>query len=46
MDTLVPRGAAGDQGMVNLIRAGEPGRTRASLAALTGRIPAIDRRLA
>jgi hypothetical protein len=46
LDWIPAAAAAGDQGMVNLIRAGEPARSRASLAALIGRIPAIDRRLA
>jgi Phosphotransferase enzyme family len=46
LDWIPAAAAAGDQGMVNLIRAGEPGRSRESLAALTERIPAIDRRLA
>jgi Phosphotransferase enzyme family len=46
LDWIPAAAAAGDQGMVNLIRAGEPARSRASLAALIERIPAIDRRLA
>jgi hypothetical protein len=45
LDWIPAAAAAGDQGMANLVRAGEPGRSRISLAALAGRIPAIDRRL-
>lgn len=37
--------AAGDPGMVNLMRGGAPERTRAGLDDLVGRIPAIDRSL-
>ena len=35
----------GDQGMRNLMTAGEPGRSQASLADLCVRIPASDRLL-
>jgi Phosphotransferase enzyme family len=37
--------AAGDQGMANLMSAGEPLRSRLSLDALLDRIPGIDRHL-
>jgi hypothetical protein len=37
--------AAGDEGMVNLMAAGEPGNSAAALADLQTRIPAIARRL-
>ena len=44
----IPRAAAdGDEGMVNLMTAGEPGRSQIGLNRLTGRLlPAIDQRLA
>jgi len=35
--------AAGDQGMANLMKSGEPGRSAAALAGLIDRIPVIDR---
>jgi mutator protein MutT len=38
--------AAGDQGMVNLTAAGEPGRSEHALAELESRMPAIERALA
>jgi hypothetical protein len=42
----IPRlAAAGDPGMANLLAAGEPERSRASLADLVRRIPGIDRAL-
>ena len=37
--------AAGDDGMANVMRAGEPGRSAAALAGLVSRIPAMDRLL-
>jgi len=45
LDGIPVAAAAGDEGMANLIAAGEPGRSATSLAGLTGRIPAIDRHL-
>jgi Phosphotransferase enzyme family len=42
LDWIPVAAAAGDKGMANLMSAGEPGRSRASLADLRGRIPAID----
>jgi hypothetical protein len=45
LDGIPVAAAAGDQGMVNLIAAGEPGRSRKTLAALVERIPAISRQL-
>jgi hypothetical protein len=41
IDGIPAAAAAGDQGMVNLMDAGEPQRSRRSLAALRTRIPAI-----
>jgi thiamine kinase-like enzyme len=42
----IPLAAAdGDEGMANVMAAGEPGRSQASLADLCERIPAIDRLL-
>ncbi len=45
LDGIPVAAAAGDQGMANLLTAGEPGRSRRSLASLVERIPAIDRLL-
>jgi Phosphotransferase enzyme family len=45
LDWIPVAAAAGDAGMVNVMRAGEPARSRRSLAALIERIPAIDRQL-
>lgn len=45
LDGIPVAAAAGDQGMVNLLTAGEPGRSRTSLASLVERIPTIDRLL-
>jgi hypothetical protein len=41
LDGIPAAAAAGDAGMANLMTAGEPERSRASLAGLVGRIPAI-----
>jgi hypothetical protein len=46
LDGIPAAAAAGDQGMANLMAAGEPDRSRASLADLVERVPAIDRLLA
>jgi Phosphotransferase enzyme family len=46
LDGIPAAAAAGDPGMANLLRLGEPGRSRVALAGLVGRIPGIDRRLA
>ena len=43
LDWIPARAAAGDAGMVNLMSAGEPGRSQASLDGLIRRIPAIGR---
>jgi phosphotransferase family enzyme len=45
LDWIPAAASAGDQGMVNLMAVGEPGRSAASLAGLITRIPAIDRAL-
>ncbi len=45
LDGIPAAAAAGDPGMVQLMAAGEPERSRASLADLVTRIPAIDRAL-
>ena len=45
LDWIPAAAAAGDEGMVRLMSAGEPGRSAASLADLVTRIPAIDRAL-
>jgi 8-oxo-dGTP diphosphatase len=45
LDWIPVAAAAGDEGMANLMLAGEPGRSQASLAGLCERIPAIDRML-
>jgi hypothetical protein len=45
LDGIPVAAAAGDPGMANLMAAGEPERSRASLAGLVDRIPAIDRLL-
>ncbi|NYF59930.1 phosphotransferase [Micromonospora purpureochromogenes] len=45
LDGIPLAAAAGDQGMVNLLALGEPGRSQSALADLVERIPAIDRRL-
>ena len=45
LDWIPVAAAAGDQGMVNVMTAGEPGRSNASLAGLVTRIPAIDQAL-
>ncbi len=42
VDGIPAAAAAGDPGMVNLMRVGEPGRTALALADLVTRIPAID----
>ena len=41
----IPVAAAGDAGMANLLAAGEPERSRLSLAALVARFPAIESHL-
>jgi hypothetical protein len=46
LDGIPAAAAAGDVGMANLMAAGEPARSLASLQDLTRRIPAIDSRLA
>ena len=47
LDGIPVAAAAGDQGMQNLMAAGEPGRSAGPLANLVERIiPAIDRHLA
>jgi hypothetical protein len=45
LDGIPPAAAAGDHGMANLVAAGEPQRSRASLADLVERITTIDRLL-
>lgn len=45
LDGIPVAAAAGDQGMANLMLAGEPERSRVALAGLVDRIPAIDRAL-
>ncbi len=45
LDGIPASAAAGDAGMANLMTAGEPARSHASLQDLIRRIPAIDRRL-
>jgi hypothetical protein len=45
LDGIPVAAAAGDAGMANLMTAGEPERSRASLRDLITRIPAIDRAL-
>jgi Phosphotransferase enzyme family len=45
LDGIPVAAAAGDAGMANLMTAGEPERSRASLRDLIDRIPAIDRAL-
>jgi hypothetical protein len=45
LDGILRAAAAGDRGMANLVTQGEPERSRAPLAALVARIPAIDRYL-
>jgi hypothetical protein len=46
LDGIPVAAAAGDSGMVNLMAVGEPERSRATLARLIDRIPAIDVELA
>jgi len=46
LDGIPVAAAAGDRGMANLVTAGEPDRSRAALADLVARLPAIDRSLA
>jgi Phosphotransferase enzyme family len=46
LDGIPVAAAAGDQGMRNLMAAGEPTRSARSLAGLVERIPAVDRQLA
>jgi hypothetical protein len=46
LDGIPVAAAVGDQGMVNLMALGEPGRSREALGGLIERIPAIDRQLA
>ncbi len=46
LDGIPVAAAAGDEGMQNLMTAGEPERSAASLAGLVERIPGIDRHLA
>jgi Phosphotransferase enzyme family len=45
LDGIPAAAAAGDHGMANLLTAGEPDRSRVTLAELMERIPAIDRLL-
>lgn len=45
LDGIPVAADAGDQGMVNLMQAGEPERSRTSLNDLIGRIPSIGRQL-
>lgn len=45
LDWIPTAAAAGDAGMANLMRVGEPARSDRSLAGLIARIPAIDGRL-
>lgn len=45
LDWIPAAAAAGDEGMVNLMAAGEPGNSAAALADLRTRIPALARRL-
>ena len=45
LDGIPAAAAAGDPGMANLVAQGEPGRSRASLAGLVGRIPQIASQL-
>jgi hypothetical protein len=45
LDGIPAKAAAGDRGMANLMTAGEPERSRASLRDLVHRIPAIARAL-
>jgi hypothetical protein len=45
LDGIPAAAAAGDPGMVKLMTIGEPATSRAALADLVGRIPAIDRLL-
>jgi hypothetical protein len=45
LDWIPAAAAAGDEGMANVMTAGEPGRSAAALADLRGRIPAVDRLL-
>jgi hypothetical protein len=45
LDWIPVAAAAGDQGMANVMSAGEPGRSNASLADLMTRIQAIDQAL-
>jgi Phosphotransferase enzyme family len=46
LDGIPVAAAAGDEGMANLMLAGEPGRSQRSLTSLIERIPAIDAQLA
>jgi hypothetical protein len=45
LDGIPRAAAAGDPGMASLLAAGEPDRSRSSLAELVARIPVIDREL-
>jgi hypothetical protein len=45
LDGIPVAAAAGDPGMANLMTAGEPERSRATLTALIERIPVLDRQL-
>jgi len=45
LDGIPTTAAAGDAGMANLMTAGEPARSHASLQDLIRRIPGIDSRL-
>jgi hypothetical protein len=45
LDWIPVAAAGGDDGMANLMAAGEPGNSAAALADLRTRMPAIDRRL-
>lgn len=45
LDGIPAAAAAGDRGMANLMTAGEPERSQATLLDLIDRIPAIDRAL-
>ncbi len=46
LDWILVAAAAGDEGMANLMKAGEPDRSASSLKGLVERIPAISRLLA
>jgi hypothetical protein len=46
LDGILVAAAAGDQGMANLVAAGEPEVSRVALAGVVERIPTIERSLA